>query len=178
VNNVPFILVRSKRGFSRTFRLNALWNLRTLDLEMRSIQLGSPNDFVIFQQISRENKKQENSINLPISQNIHLDISRYQQHQPTLKMSPVPSEPTPSPRLFYLDNFRTYLTALVMYHHTSLLYGGIGAWPYSSRFHTPGSSPTLISFNAINQPYFTDSFFFLSRRCHFLPLIRKDAGNF
>jgi glucans biosynthesis protein C len=87
-------------------------------------------------------------------------------------------KPTPPTRFFYLDNFRSYLTAIVIYHHTALSYGGIGSWPYRSRFHKPASSPTLIAFNAINQSYFMASFFFLSGAMSSSSLDRKGRKAF
>lgn len=81
-------------------------------------------------------------------------------------------------RLYYLDNFRTYLTALVIYHHTAVPYGGLGFWFYSSKLYPPGSSITLSAFNALNQSYFMGSFFFLSGYFSNKALKRKDAKSF
>ena len=72
-----------------------------------------------------------------------------------------PTTGTPQ-RLYDLDNFHTYLIALVIYHHTAIPYGGSGDWMYKSQFHTTESSPPLMAFNAIDQTYFMGSFFFLS----------------
>ena len=65
-------------------------------------------------------------------------------------------------RSYYLDNWKSSLTALVIYHHTASSYGGLGATIYYSRLHKQGSSPVLVGFNAINQAHFMGSFFFLS----------------
>lgn len=81
-------------------------------------------------------------------------------------------------RLYYLDNFRTYLTALVIYHHTAVPYGGLGFWFYSSKLYPPGSSITLSAFNALNQSYFMGSFFFLSVYFSNKALKRKGAKSF
>jgi glucan biosynthesis protein C len=63
-----------------------------------------------------------------------------------------------------LDNLRTYLTVVVLLHHTSLPYGGIGSWSYksSSCSYPPTSSITIASFNALNQTFFMALFFLLS----------------
>ncbi|KAL5349108.1 hypothetical protein ACLOAV_005396 [Pseudogymnoascus australis] len=53
-------------------------------------------------------------------------------------------------RVYYLDNFRTYLTALVIYHHVAVPDGGLGSWLYSSKLYPPGSSIALSAFNALN----------------------------
>jgi hypothetical protein len=37
-------------------------------------------------------------------------------------MSSSPPKPATRPRVFYLDNFRTYLTALVIYYHLNSLW--------------------------------------------------------
>jgi glucan biosynthesis protein C len=81
-------------------------------------------------------------------------------------------------RLYYLDNFRTYLTVLVIFHHTAVAYGGIGGWFYRSKFHPEGSSDVLISFNVINQSYFMASFFFLSGLMSSRALKRKSKCEF
>lgn len=81
-------------------------------------------------------------------------------------------------RLYYLDNFRTFLTTLVIYHHVSIPYGGLGSWAYKSKFHTPSSSRPLIAFNVINQTYFMASFFFLSGHLSAAALKRKGRKSF
>jgi glucan biosynthesis protein C len=81
-------------------------------------------------------------------------------------------------RLYYLDNFRTYLTLLVIYHHTAIPYGGLGSWFYTSRFHTPGTSLPLMAFNSIDQSYFMASFFFLSGYFSVRSLRKKGALSF
>lgn len=81
-------------------------------------------------------------------------------------------------RLYDLDNFRTYLTALVIYHHNAVPYGGSGGWKYKSQFHTTESSPPLIAFNTINQTYFMGSFFLLSGYFSSTALRRKGTAGF
>jgi hypothetical protein len=81
-------------------------------------------------------------------------------------------------RLYDLDNFRTYLTSLVIYHHTAIPYGGSGNWIYKSQFHSPETSLPLMAFNAINQTYFMVSFFFLSGYFSSRALQRKGVTTF
>lgn len=96
-------------------------------------------------------------------------------------MAPAQSKLVPqnrTERLYYLDNFRTYLTALVIYHHVAVPYGGLGSWFYSSQHYPPGSSIVLSAFNALNQSYFMGSFFFLSGYFSNKALKRKGAKSF
>ena len=66
----------------------------------------------------------------------------------------------PRSRTHYLDNLRTYLTALVILHHTAVAYGGAGGWYYLE--YPNQSSLPLAIFNALNQTYFMAAFFVLS----------------
>jgi glucans biosynthesis protein C len=60
------------------------------------------------------------------------------------------------------DNLRTFLTALVILHHTAIVYGGDGkGWEVRSQCFPPESA-ILITFNAINQSFFMALFFFMS----------------
>ncbi|TVY40746.1 hypothetical protein LOCC1_G006088 [Lachnellula occidentalis] len=85
-----------------------------------------------------------------------------------------PSAPRPG-RLYHLDNFRNFLTTLVIFHHTAIPYGGLGSWPYSSPHHVQGSSPSLTAFNALNQTFFMGSFFYMSGVMSFQSLKRKKS---
>lgn len=97
-------------------------------------------------------------------------------------MSKVPpptlSSQSPKVRSHGLDNLRNFLTALVIYHHTSVPYGGLGSWGYASSTFLPGSSPTLVAFNAVNQPFFLGSFFYLSGSMSRVSLERKGPRTF
>lgn len=66
-----------------------------------------------------------------------------------------------SKRRHDLDNTRTFLTALVIYHHTAIVYGGPGSWLFKSRFFNCGCL-ALVPFNFINQSFFMELFFWLS----------------
>ncbi|KAJ7124958.1 acyltransferase 3 [Mycena epipterygia] len=65
-------------------------------------------------------------------------------------------------RVHFLDNLRSALTALVIFHHATLPFGGIGSWPYASPYHSQQSSFILVTFVAVNQSYFMGMLFFLS----------------
>ena len=67
-----------------------------------------------------------------------------------------------SSRNHALDNLRTFLTTLVILHHTAIAYGGSGQWWIRSQCF-PSESIILLTFNAINQSFFMALFFFLSR---------------
>lgn len=62
-----------------------------------------------------------------------------------------------------LDNLRTFLTGLVTVHHSALVYGGIGGWPFKSKAITNPSS-VLVGFNMFNQSFFMGLFFWISGR--------------
>lgn len=64
------------------------------------------------------------------------------------------------PREHDLDNLRSFLTGLVVVHHTAIVYGGVGGWEFKS-LCIPAASLALTAFNAINQT-FMGTFFFLS----------------
>lgn len=75
-----------------------------------------------------------------------------------------------------LDNLRTFLTALVVLHHTAIVYGGSGSWPIRSQCFPPVSVP-LITLNAIDQTFFMALFFFLSGHFTQLQMGRKRASR-
>ena len=85
---------------------------------------------------------------------------------------------TQKERMFYLDNVRIYLTILVILHHATLAYGGMGGWAVRDVI-TDELSPILFTvFNALNQSYFMTAFFLLAG--YFTPrsLERKGSKNF
>lgn len=63
-------------------------------------------------------------------------------------------------RQVYIDHLRVVLTALVILHHTAIVYGGSGGWYW--RQERDGSNVGLIFFNAINQSFFMGFFFLLA----------------
>lgn len=71
----------------------------------------------------------------------------------------------PSPplaRTYAVDNLRTSLTNLVIFHHAAVAYGGIGGLGIRSPYHLPGSSVILTASNVIDQTFFMAQFFLLS----------------
>ncbi len=68
----------------------------------------------------------------------------------------------PRIRLFYLDNLRIYLTILVILHHATLAYGGMGNWDVKDPAVDEISPIFLLFFNAVNQTYFMSAFFLLA----------------
>lgn len=90
-----------------------------------------------------------------------------------------PPIPPPSARAHHLDNLRTCLTILVVYHHASIPNGGLGSFPYTSPHHPKSYlSPPLLVFNALNQSFFMGSFFFLSGVMSCEALRRKGRWEF
>ena len=81
-------------------------------------------------------------------------------------------------RLFYLDNFRIYLTILVILHHAAIAYGGVGDWGAKDPAVDEISPIALTFFTAVNQSYFMSAFFFMAG--YFTPrsLERRGARAF
>ena len=80
-----------------------------------------------------------------------------------------------SRRIFYLDNIRVFLTALVVVHHFAITYGAPGGWYYIE--HPLDRTTVLIlwPFLAINQAYFMGFFFLLS--AYLLPASLRRKGK-
>jgi surface polysaccharide O-acyltransferase-like enzyme len=78
----------------------------------------------------------------------------------------------------YLDNLRIYLTIIVILHHATLAYGGMGGWAITDEISDELSPILFTVFNALNQTYFMTVFFLLAG--YFTPrsLERKGANNF
>ncbi|KAK7057431.1 acyltransferase 3 [Favolaschia claudopus] len=81
-------------------------------------------------------------------------------------------------RVHFIDNLRSTLVALVIFHHAALPFGGIGFWPYISPHHPPQSSITLSIFVAVNQSYFMGMLFALSGHFSALSASRKSWAAF
>lgn len=78
-----------------------------------------------------------------------------------------------------LDNLRTSLTGLVIFHHTAIAYGGAGQG-WRSRlvpFLTDSSSLPLAAFNAYNQTFFMGLFFWMSGHFSAQSLARHDKSD-
>ena len=65
-----------------------------------------------------------------------------------------------APRNASLDHLRVVLTALVILHHTAIVYGGSGGWYWKQE--PDASQRLLLLFNAVNQSYFMGFFFLLA----------------
>jgi acyltransferase-like protein len=75
------------------------------------------------------------------------------------------------------DNLRVFLTALVILHHTAIVYGGAGGWNIRSGCFPPESA-ILITFTAVDQTFFMALFFFLSGHFTRLQIVsRKESRS-
>jgi glucan biosynthesis protein C len=79
-----------------------------------------------------------------------------------------------------LDNLRTFLTILVLFHHTSLPYGGIGSWAYESNScsYPSISSLSISTFNVLNQTFFMALFFLISGHFSAIACGKRSRGQF
>ena len=75
-----------------------------------------------------------------------------------------------------LDHIRIGLTALVVFHHTALVYGGSGSWYW--REQPDASNTVLVIFNCINQSFFMGFFFLLAGYFSAAALARKSTNSF
>lgn len=76
-----------------------------------------------------------------------------------------------------LDNLRTFLTGLVVVHHTAVAYGAPGGTPFKSaitRLAFPGAEIPLTISAAFNQSFFMGLFFWISGRMSAQSLERID----
>ncbi|KZV97342.1 hypothetical protein EXIGLDRAFT_747120 [Exidia glandulosa HHB12029] len=64
-----------------------------------------------------------------------------------------------SGRQEHLDTLRTFLTGLVIFHHTAIIYGGEGGWYY---VETTRKNALLSAFTGTNQSFFMGAFFVVS----------------
>lgn len=64
-------------------------------------------------------------------------------------------------RLYYLDNLKVFLTALVVFHHANIPFSHAGDWGYSPS-NPAEFIPNLWHFNSINATFFMGLFFFIS----------------
>ncbi|TDF97957.1 acyltransferase family protein [Paenibacillus piri] len=65
-------------------------------------------------------------------------------------------------RLIYLDRLKVFMTALVVLHHTAIIYGGSGSWSYYEHQDNIAVNTLLTIFTAVNQSFFMGLFFFIS----------------
>lgn len=74
------------------------------------------------------------------------------------------------------DHVRIVLTALVVFHHVAIVYGGSGGWYW--REQPNASNPVLLMFNAVNQSFFMGFFFLLAGYHTPSSYERKGVGRF
>lgn len=81
-------------------------------------------------------------------------------------------------RLVYIDNVRTFLTALVLLHHIMIIYAGSGSWIYNEGRQDLASEVIGSIFCAVNQAFFMGLFLLIS--AYFVPgsYDRKGAARF
>jgi peptidoglycan/LPS O-acetylase OafA/YrhL len=78
-----------------------------------------------------------------------------------------------------LDNLRSFLTGLVVVHHTALTYGGFTrGWYYESPLSPSAISPPVLVMVAVNQSYFMGLFFWISGRLSAQSLERSGPSHF
>lgn len=65
-------------------------------------------------------------------------------------------------RIYYVDNLRIFLTALVVLHHFAITYGAPGGWFYNESVADIPESIPFSMFVATNQAFFMGMFFFVS----------------
>ncbi|KAL1607990.1 hypothetical protein SLS60_002929 [Paraconiothyrium brasiliense] len=86
-------------------------------------------------------------------------------------------------RTHSLDNLRTFLTVLVIFHHASIPYGGLGSWPYKPYSWSPSAPSGLSSFflavfNVTNQTFFMALFFLISGYFSAISASKRPRGIF
>ncbi len=70
---------------------------------------------------------------------------------------------TPEPRLFFIDNLRVFLIALVFLVHLAITYGSpLGIWYYQEGQVSMPSAVVYILFQAITQAFFMGLLFLIS----------------
>jgi glucan biosynthesis protein C len=76
-----------------------------------------------------------------------------------------------------LDNLKTFLSSLVVVHHTAIPYGGSPvSYIRSAIIHGP--SPTLLAFKSVNQSFFMGMLFWMSGRITTQSLAKSPPGGF
>jgi Acyltransferase family len=78
-----------------------------------------------------------------------------------------------------LDAIKTWMTILVVFHHTAISYGASGGWFYKEILPSQSlSSLLLVYFCTVNQAYFMGLFFLIAGYFSYPSLVRKGAGQF
>lgn len=81
-------------------------------------------------------------------------------------------------RIFYIDNLRIFLIALVILHHLSITYGASGSWYYREVEGDTVTTLILTMFTATNQSFFMGLFFLISAYFTVLSFERKSIVTF
>ncbi|MEK2472788.1 acyltransferase family protein [Streptomyces noursei] len=76
-------------------------------------------------------------------------------------VAPAHTAGPPRPRLYYIDNLRIALTALVVLHHIAVTYGNIPVWYYTEPAKD-GTGLILDAFVVLNQAFFMGFFFMIA----------------
>jgi peptidoglycan/LPS O-acetylase OafA/YrhL len=86
--------------------------------------------------------------------------------------------PVQPKKIFYIDNLRVGLIALVVVHHALVTYGVEGGWYYTQKTTHAGAVIPMTLLAVINQSFFMGLFFFLS--AYFIPgsYDKKGAARF
>src|SRR6185312_6201179 len=93
-------------------------------------------------------------------------------------LSQPPVIPRQSKKIFYIDNLKVGLIALVILHHALITYGAIGDWYYTQKTALPAAATPMLLIVIIDQSFFMGFFFFLS--AYFVPgsFHKKGAARF
>jgi len=81
-------------------------------------------------------------------------------------------------RIFYIDNLRILLIALVVLHHLSITYGALGGWYYKEVEGDMFTKMILTMFTASNQSFFMGFFFLISAYFTKISFDIKSTGSF
>jgi surface polysaccharide O-acyltransferase-like enzyme len=81
-------------------------------------------------------------------------------------------------KIYYIDNLRVLLTALVVLHHSFVTYGAPGGWYYLEKTTHVGALIPMTFFVSVNQSFFMGFFFFLSALFLESSLKRKGTRQF
>lgn len=81
-------------------------------------------------------------------------------------------------RIFYIDNLRILLIALVVLHHLSITYGALGSWYYKEAEGDDFTKLFLTMFTASNQSFFMGFFFLISAYFTKISFEKKSIGTF
>jgi glucans biosynthesis protein C len=81
-------------------------------------------------------------------------------------------------RIYYIDNLRIFLIALVVLHHLSITYGASGGWYYQEVEADTFTSLILTMFTAANQSFFMGFFFLISAYFTKISIEKKRTKDF